>query len=66
LRIRKPAGVLFLEFDGDRFYRYILFTRGKKLPSLENLKKSYLDEELVNLHQREVISLHGKSLPEDS
>jgi hypothetical protein len=55
LRIRKPAGVLFFEFDRDRFYRYNLFLQGRKLPGLETLKRSYIEEEIEVLREKGVI-----------
>ncbi len=49
IRIRKPYGVLLLEFDHKRFYRFVLFWQVQKLPAPESMKKNYVDEELKKL-----------------
>ncbi len=55
-RIKKPSGTLIFEFDRERIYRYILFLQGIERFDRARLKEAYIDQELQNLRQWQVIS----------
>ncbi len=54
LRIRRPYGVLFLEFDCKQYYRYILFVRDKKWPRPDDLN-IFVAEEVKTLREEQAI-----------
>ncbi len=52
LRLHKAKGVLTLEFDRERFYRFVFFFQGAKPYTLEALRKSYVERELQEFEQQ--------------
>ncbi|MCL4528362.1 MAG: hypothetical protein M1282_03000 [Chloroflexi bacterium] len=54
LRIRRPYGVLFLEFDRKQYYRYVLFVRNKKWSSPKDLNV-FVAEEVKTLREGQTI-----------
>lgn len=55
-RIKKPSGTLIFEFDRERIYRYILFLQRIERLDRARLKETYIDQEIQNLRQWQVIS----------
>jgi len=56
LRVRKPNGALLLEFDDQRFHRFILFLQGRKSIDAQGLKETYVDPEIQRLRDDGVIA----------
>ncbi len=55
LRVHKPSGILILEFNHERIYRFILFLQAGKLFNAEQLKWAYVDEEIRILREQQVV-----------
>ncbi len=55
VRLQKPHGVLVVEFDHDRIYRYSVFIQGSKRIDPEQIRSSYLEKEIELLQSGKVI-----------
>lgn len=55
LRVRKPSGILVFEFARERIYRYSIFLQGRKSFDSEQIRKSYVEDEIQALRDSQVI-----------